>query len=59
MLVMMCFLCVSEEKFDHDPENPFDQIELDDNTKIVPDNKVNEVVWILDFYRIILLLKNL
>lgn len=48
MLVMMCFLCVSEEKFDHDPENPFDQIELDDNTKIVPDNKVNEVVWILD-----------
>lgn len=44
MLVMMCFLCVSEEKFDHDPENPFDQIELDNNTKIVPDNKVNEVV---------------
>lgn len=44
MLVMMCFLCVSEEKFDHDPENPFDQIELDDDAKMNPDITIEKIV---------------
>lgn len=28
MLVVMAFLCLDKEEYDHDPENPFDQIDV-------------------------------